>query len=312
MSRRPVDNVIVLGHTGFIGRHVLQWLRHERPWLEVSGLSRADLDLTSSADVDRFGERVAAGTALVVCSGVKRHVDESFAALQTNLQMAENLARLLAARLFARVCYFSSAAVYGEGRDDLSMDESTPVRPQSYYGIAKLASECLLLRTVPPDAIQILRPAVVYGVGDEKEGYRPSAFARTLLSGEGVCLWGDGSERRDFIHVDDVAEVTCRLLLDTDMCGVVNVATGQARSFIEVVNLLTRAIESAGAISSRPRTRPAVSQGYRVDRLRAALPALRMASLEEGLAKVVVALGKSTGLHVARAPDDGCVAVEEG
>jgi len=91
-----------------------------------------------------------------------------------------------------------------------------------------------------------------YGPGDSPERLVFSVI-NALRSGRSVEV-SDGRQVRDFIHIDDVADLLCQLLL-ADIPGVFNVGSGQGTSVREVVTTLATALNQAANIrfGARPR-----------------------------------------------------------
>jgi len=121
------------------------------------------------------------------------------------------------------------------------------VRPGSFYkysfyareGIASLYAELHGVRSVE------LRYFSVYGPGEEhKEGFANniSQFIWEMMKGKSPVIYGDGTQTRDFIFVDDVVEANI-LAMRPDLKGeVVNVGTGVSTSFNKLVRMLNEAL----------------------------------------------------------------------
>ena len=282
-----LTRVIILGHTGFIGSHLLRKFLERDRGIEVLGYSRSAVDLTRWEKVQSLALKFDTQTAVIMCSAIKRHVEESLDAFHKNIQMVYNVARLLKEHPVKRVLFFSSAAVYGESLHDLNITEETLVTPVSYYGIAKYASECLLKKVaqeVEGLSLAILRPGIVYGLGDESEHYRPSAFAKSILSHGAVTLWGDGKELRDFIFVEDVAELVWRMTF-CDYTGIYNVVSGETHTFRDILEVFKSLCPNGFQIRFQRRTQPKVDQGFENDKLLKAIPDFSYTSFQEGLTK---------------------------
>lgn len=277
-----VSRVIVLGHEGFIGTRVFAAFAERSPDVELVGRSLPDLDLTDADSAFGIGTLLGGSAALVVLSGIKRQFGDSLDIFEKNMAMAVNLCRVIGEHPVGRIVYFSSAAVYGEDIDDEAISEATPVAPSSNYGIAKYASERLLEKAVHAGggSLTVLRPPVVYGPGDVTRTYGPAGFAHAAATGQKVVLWGDGSERREFVFVDDVAEVV-RGLTFTDHDGAVNVVTGTSHSFREVVD--TALSLGPFEVEERPRSKDKVDHGFDDGLLRSLVPGFESTSLGEGM-----------------------------
>ena len=111
--------------------------------------------------------------------------------------------------------FSSSCAVYGD-KEDMSIQETSPIHPLSYYGISKYTSELYIqifnsLQHIP---FTILRYANVYGPRQtpKGEGGVVSIFFKKVLKGESPYIFGDGEQTRDFVFVKDVGpQMYCRL-----------------------------------------------------------------------------------------------------
>ena len=277
--------VVVLGHTGFIGLHVVEQFRRLSPGLQVAGLSYPELDLTR-LDAARgvLTSHMDTSTVLIVLSGIKRQLGDTPEIFHKNLSMIVNLGQLLEERPVARVVFMSSGAVYGEEIDDRAISEDTPVHPVSYYGIAKYASEGLLERVCRAKGISLVsvRPPLVYGPGDASSCYGPVVFVRTALAGKPITLWGEGDELREFLYVGDLARIIHGLALQ-QADGVVNAVTGLSRTFRDIMSALETSLGKPLRVESKPRSKRKVDNAYDNARLKQLLPGFSFTSLEDGV-----------------------------
>jgi UDP-glucose 4-epimerase len=184
-----------------------------------------------------------------------------------------------------RVVFFSSAAVYGEDVHHPSITETTPVQPTSYYGLAKFTTERLLWKAVGRCAHQpllILRPPLIYGPADPAGTYGPSGFVRAALRRDPVTLWGDGTEQREFLFIDDAVELVGRLM-EQAFSGVVNLAAGCSVTFKEALEAVERLNGWPLQVTSRPRTKARVDNRFDNRVLRALVPGFTFTPLDEGI-----------------------------
>lgn len=152
----------------------------------------------------------------------------------------EATAHLLEAAALApsvrRLVYASSSSVYGDAA--LPFRERGPTAPISPYGQTKLEAERLCLEACGADLETVaLRYFTVYGPGQRPDmGLR--RFAESVLAGQPIHLYGDGTQSRDFTFVDDIVEAT-RLAADAPVAGLaVNVGGGSRITLNEVMDLL--------------------------------------------------------------------------
>jgi UDP-glucose 4-epimerase len=283
-----VSRILILGHTGFVGANLRRVLATRG--LEVSGLSLADIDLTKAKDCQRLAEYFVPGTAVVMCSAIKRQAGDTLENYQKNVAMAANLSPLLKDGAVSRFIYFSSTAVYGEDTHNTAILEATAVNPTSYYGMAKFACERILIKAVEgkkTSPLVVLRPATIYGADEPGRPYGPMGFLRAASKGETVTVWGDGLEKREFIFIDDVCAAIAGLL-ESDFSGVLNLVSGHSVTFQDVLTEVAKLAPNP-TTESRPRTKAKADHAFDNALLRRVLPKLAFTPLSAGLQGALVA-----------------------
>jgi len=142
-----------------------------------------------------------------------------------------------------RVVVSSSAAVYGE-LERLPIDENHPIRPDTPYGVSKLAGEkvALCYGKLFDMTIVALRYFNVYGVRQRFDAYGNviPIFCERLLAGDPLTTYGDGLQSRDFVNVLDVAEANFQAATTATKTGCYNVGTGIATTILDLIDVLTR------------------------------------------------------------------------
>jgi ADP-L-glycero-D-manno-heptose 6-epimerase len=163
--------------------------------------------------------------------------------------------------------YASSAATYGDGAqgfvDDSSVAALKALRPMNLYGWSKnlfdlaVAERAAKGEKLPPQWAG-LKFFNVFGPNEYHKGTMMSVLARRfddIKAGRPVQLFkshregiADGDQRRDFIYVDDVVRVMMWLLATPGVSGIVNVGTGKARSFRDMMLSAYAALGAAANI----------------------------------------------------------------
>ena len=272
--------VVVIGAGGFIGGAVAA--RLERDGVPVVRVTRQDVDLLSPEAAARLAELLRPGDSVVAAAAIAPCKTPEM--LRDNLTLCVALARALARADPAQVVNISSDAVFADG--PLPLTEASPMAPGSYHGIMHLARETIF-RTEIRAPLAILRPTLVYGAGDPHNGYGPNQFRRKARRGEAIVLFGEGEERRDHVHVDDVVDIVVRVL-NRRSTGDLNLASGTVTSFRAVAEL---AVEGQGRpvpVRGSPRLGPMPHNGYRpfdIAACRAAFPDFTWRSLALGMAQ---------------------------
>jgi len=145
-----------------------------------------------------------------------------------------------------KVIYAESSAIY-EGTRVFPTPESE-VRPKSFYAVSKLASMYFAKAFLRFYNLRFtgLRYFNVYGPRQDYRRTIPpvmSAFIIKLLKGEPPIIYGDGSKRRDFIHVDDVNDFHLLCMNDPKTDGkVFNIGSGKNYSVNEIYKLISEIV----------------------------------------------------------------------
>jgi ADP-L-glycero-D-manno-heptose 6-epimerase len=207
--------------------------------------------------------------------------------------------------------YASSAATYGDGAqgfdDDGSPEGLARLQPMNGYGWSKhvvdrrIAMDVVEGRPAPP-VWAGLKFFNVYGPGEAFKGDMRSVALKlyeTLSAGGRATLfrshnpnYADGGQLRDFVHVADCAAVVLWILDQQRFCGLYNLGTGQARSFLDLATAVFAAMGQAPEITyvdmpEAIRGRYQYFTEARMQRLRAAGYSAPFLSVEDGAAAYV-------------------------
>jgi UDP-glucuronate 4-epimerase len=212
--------VVVTGCAGFVGSHLSERL--------VAEGFRAKL-----ADEPRFVFHLAAQPGVRASFGVgfSDYVRDNVLATQ----------RLFEAALAAgtsRVVWASSSSIYGDAAVYPCREDATPPAPRSPYGVTKRTCEDLadVYRTRGLEAVA-LRYFTVYGPR-QRPDMAMRRLCEALIDGAPFPLYGDGSQSRDFTHVDDAVEATLRAGVADRPAPVYNIGGGEEATLAEAISIL--------------------------------------------------------------------------
>jgi nucleoside-diphosphate-sugar epimerase len=243
-----VSRVLVTGATGFIGRHALGPLLEAGH--EVHAVStRPAPDEAPAAVTWHRSDLLADPTAVVARVAPDRLLHLAWYAEHGRYWAAvENIrwveATLALVRSFAaaggtRAVLAGTCAEYEWGLGGRCIEDRTPLRPATLYGSAKHATREVVEAAAGPLGIAAAwgRIFFLYGPGEDPRRLVASV-ARALVSGERAPT-SAGTQRRDFLHVADLGAAFAALV-DSDVVGAVNVASGESRTLREVIEAIGR------------------------------------------------------------------------
>tara|TARA_Y100001954_G_scaffold239009_1_gene310311 strand:- start:3256 stop:4092 length:837 start_codon:yes stop_codon:yes gene_type:complete len=249
--------IALIGGSGFIGQHMFKTITKESGRGLI--IDKNNVDLTHESCIKVLNKILASHNIdTVVClAAIKRQDGDSKEILRDNNKITMNTCRALE-EASCKVVYFSSCAVYGEKNEQLEIDENYDMRPTSYYGEHKVFSEKNYLEHIDNNRLLIIRPPLIYG-WQQKEGYHPGGFMESAKTFNKICLWGDGKEKREFIHVEDAAEIT-KSLIRNKCYGKVNMVSGRSYSYRSIAENIQE--KTNCMIIERERTGSAVNHSY--------------------------------------------------
>jgi len=243
-----VKNCLVTGGKGFIGSHLVNFLKRKGHYVRCVDIKPTSI-LDTFEDDFLYGDLRKFNVAHVALQGIDwvfnlaanmggiGYITELNAPIMRdnaliNLNMAE------AARIndTERIYYASSACAYNRnlqndpGCEPLKESDAIPAHPDSAYGWEKLFSE-FLYKSFEHDyglKVRIGRFHNIYGEhcvfsgGQEKA---PAALCRKVIEGrEWMEIWGDGKQTRSFLYISDCLEAVYRLM-NSDFSDPVNIGT---------------------------------------------------------------------------------------
>ena len=133
----------------------------------------------------------------------------------------------------------SSACVYGQIDKDKKSKEIDTTNPNWEYGVSKLASEkyCQIAQEKDGLISTSLRYSIVYGP-DEWYGRVLTIFIKRALNNLPLIIFGDGTQQRDFVYVDDVVDFNILCLDEKTNNNIYNVSSGKGTSVNQLAKII--------------------------------------------------------------------------
>ncbi|MCF7730196.1 MAG: GDP-L-fucose synthase [Akkermansiaceae bacterium] len=263
-----MESILVTGHRGMVGSALVR-AAARRGGCEVMTASRQELDLLDQAAV--FDHLAAQRPGVVIIAAAKVggiHANATYPAdfIYENLTIAANLVEGSRRAGIPRVLFLGSSCIYPKQAPQPMPEAcllSGPLEPTNEaYAIAKIAGLklCQHYRAQHGLVYHSLMPTNLYGPGDN---YHPEnshvipalirRFHEAKARGDAaVTIWGTGTPRREFLHVDDLAAACFHVLGLADPPDWLNVGTGEDLTILELASLVAATVGFSGDILTDP------------------------------------------------------------
>lgn len=294
--------ILITGGAGFIGSHILAQLQGRRDMDVVvfdnlssgskehvpAGMELVEGDVCDEAAVDALfaDHHFDAVIHLAAQTMVPFSVDHPVEDCQINLEGVLHVLEACRTHGTGHILFSSSAAVYGDNLH-IPLKETERLVPTSPYGITKMTTEHYLRvyhELYGMDAT-VFRFANVYGErqGEKGEGGVVSIFCKLLSQRQGITVFGDGNQTRDFVYAGDIAQAIIRAL-PLKGCHTMNVSTGQETSINDLIRSFEKAVGYTVPVQyTAPRTGDILRSVLSNEALKRDLGFVPEMDLEEGI-----------------------------
>lgn len=266
--------IFVAGHNGMVGSAICRQLR-AAGFRNLITRSSRELDLTRQADVEAFFRQQHIDVVYLAAARVGGiHANDTYPAqfIHQNLMIAANVIHAAHLAGVQRLLFLGSSCIYPRLAPQPMREEALltgPLEPTNEpYAIAKIAGIklCESYNRQYGRDYRCLMPTNLYGPGDnfhpENSHVIPALIRRfheAAQAGEDeVLVWGSGTPRREFLHVDDLAAACVHVMrLDPDFwhqqvqprCSHVNVGTGEDCTIAELAQAVARVADFRGRVA---------------------------------------------------------------
>ncbi len=294
--------ILITGGAGFIGSHILAQLQGRRDMDVVvfdnlssgskehvpAGMELVEGDVCDEAAVDALfaDHHFDAVIHLAAQTMVPTSVEQPVLDCRINLEGVLHVLEACRIHGTGHILFSSSAAVYGDNLH-IPLKETERLVPTSPYGITKMTTEHYLRvyhELYGMDAT-VFRFANVYGErqGEKGEGGVVSIFCKLLSQRQGITVFGDGNQTRDFVYAGDIAQAIIRAL-PLKGYHTMNVSTGQETSINDLIRSFEKAVGYTVPVQyTAPRTGDILRSVLSNEALKRDLGFVPEMDLEEGI-----------------------------
>jgi GDP-L-fucose synthase len=257
--------IFVAGHRGLVGSAIRRALEHTG-FPNVIVRSRAETDLRDRGAVDRFFSEAKPEYVFLAAAkvgGILANSTRPAEFLYDNLAIELNVIDAAYRHDVRKLQFLGSSCIYPRFAEQPIREESLltgPLEPTNqWYAVAKIAGIKLCqsyLLQYGFNAISLM-PTNLYGPGDnfdlESSHVLPALIRKFHEAKESgspeVAVWGTGSPRREFLHVDDLAGAALRLMEIYDEPEIVNVGTGEDVTIRELAEIVRDVVGFTGRLA---------------------------------------------------------------
>jgi GDP-L-fucose synthase len=261
--------LFITGHRGMVGAALLREAEALRSGDELLLRTRKELDLTDQRAVFDFLASEEPDQVIVAAAKVGGiHANGTYPAefLYENLAIAANLVHGSYLAGVKRLLFLGSSCIYPKAAPQPMPETcllSSPLEPTNEaYAVAKIAGLklCQHYRAQYGVMFHSAMPTNLYGPGDNYHSENSHVIPALLrrfheakeAGDEEVVIWGSGTPKREFLHVNDLAKACFHLLESEDPCDWINVGSGSEVSILELATAIARTVGYAGQIKTDP------------------------------------------------------------
>jgi GDP-L-fucose synthase len=254
----------VAGHRGLVGAAICRALA-QRGFKNVVTRSREALDLRVGAAVEEFFATQRPTYVIMAAAkvgGILANATYPADFLHANLEIQTNVIDTAFRHGVAKFCFLGSSCIYPRLAPQPIKEDSLltgPLEPTNEsYAIAKIAGIKMCQAYAKQHGFNAisLMPTNLYGPGDNFDlatsHVLPALirkFHEAKVAGAGeVTVWGSGTPRREFLHVDDLADAVCFLMERYESAEIINVGVGEDVTIAELAELVRKAVGFTGRI----------------------------------------------------------------
>jgi len=260
--------IYVAGHRGLVGSAIVRRLEREG-CANLVLRSSAELDLRRQQEVEAFFQHERPDYVFLAAArvgGILANSSRPADFIADNLAMQCNVIEAARRSGVAKLCFLGSSCIYPRDAEQPMNEEQLlagPLEPSNqWYAIAKIAGIKMVQAYRRQHGLSgiCLMPTNLYGPGDnfdlQSSHVLPALLRKCheakLAGSASVDVWGSGRPKREFLHVDDLADACLHLMDRYDAEEIINVGVGEDIAIAELAQLIGEVVGFAGELRFDP------------------------------------------------------------
>ncbi len=255
-------NILITGGLGFIGSHIAEELLDNNKVIIVDNLSTGKIEnlknpqhenLTlikediNNLNLDELLENIDYIFHLSAMASVPLSIDNPLQCNEQNLTSTIKLLNSAKNKNVKKIIFSSSSAVYGDNTN-MPLKETEQPMPKSPYAASKASCELYMKAFYDSFGLNYasLRYFNVFGPKQDENSQYASVipnFISCILKNEQPTIYGDGTQTRDFVYVEDVVKANIAAC-ESDFNGILNIASGEKTSINQLYEIVKEALDS--------------------------------------------------------------------
>jgi GDP-L-fucose synthase len=256
--------IFVAGHNGLVGSAISRALA-ARGFVNIVGRPRRELDLRNRPAVEEFFDRTRPDYVFLAAAkvgGIAANDANPADFIRDNLEIQTNVIDAAYRHGVRKLCFLGSSCIYPRLAPQPIPEDSLltgPLEPTNqWYAIAKIAGIKMCQAYAQQHGFNAisLMPTNLYGPGDnfdlQTSHVLPALLRKFHEAKErrapSVTVWGSGTPRREFLHVDDLADAVYFLMERYDSPAIINVGAGEDLTIAALANLVKEIVGFEGTV----------------------------------------------------------------
>ena len=227
---------LLVGAGGFVSANFQKYLKNKNKKFKL--ISSKKYNLLDQQKCKSLSKIPGSDYNIIFFSAITPDKGKDYLTFKNNILMISNFLEFFPKNKISHFNYISSDAVYS--LKEKNIDENTICSPDDLYGSMHFSREKIVESYFSDNQnFSIIRPTLIYGVGDTHNSYGPNRFIKQMKENNKIVIFGKGLDTRDHIHISDVIDLIYKIS-NGNQNGIYNLATGNSYTFISLAKKIKK------------------------------------------------------------------------